>query len=185
MQYLALGDSMSIDKYTDVEGGGAVSQFHRWLGDTWHLLDKTLDGCTVELVDTSTTGELITLTIGGNDALQHMDRVMTDGTDLLVARHRELLERLRAQNPDACLIVGNVYAPQSPLPPALERQLSNLNSGIAKNIGSVGGRLADIHETFRGHEADYLCLDIEPTHQGASAIAGLFQAAYSDWISIR
>ena len=35
--YLALGDSMSIDLYTGVKGGGAVSQFHRWLGTTWTL----------------------------------------------------------------------------------------------------------------------------------------------------
>jgi hypothetical protein len=29
--YLALGDSMSIDRYTGVKGGGAVSQFYKWL----------------------------------------------------------------------------------------------------------------------------------------------------------
>ena len=29
--YLALGDSMSIDLYTGVRGGGAVSQFYGWL----------------------------------------------------------------------------------------------------------------------------------------------------------
>jgi len=29
--YLALGDSMSIDLYTGVEGGGAVRQFYGWL----------------------------------------------------------------------------------------------------------------------------------------------------------
>lgn len=31
--YLALGHSMSIDDYTGVAGGGAVSQFFRTLGD--------------------------------------------------------------------------------------------------------------------------------------------------------
>ncbi|MFZ5831668.1 MAG: hypothetical protein ACOY3P_16400 [Planctomycetota bacterium] len=41
--YLALGDSMSIDQYTGVRGGGAVSQFHKWLGDRWLLDDRSVD----------------------------------------------------------------------------------------------------------------------------------------------
>ena len=40
--YLALGDSMSIDDYTGVAGGGAVNQFYRRLGDGWTLDDRTL-----------------------------------------------------------------------------------------------------------------------------------------------
>ena len=46
--YLALGDSMSIDQYTGVQGGGAVSQLYgwlKWLGQSWVLDDKTADGC--------------------------------------------------------------------------------------------------------------------------------------------
>ena len=34
MNYLALGDSISIDDYTEVAGGGAASQFARLIGAT-------------------------------------------------------------------------------------------------------------------------------------------------------
>jgi hypothetical protein len=42
--YLALGDSISIDDYTGVRGGGAVSQLARKLGVD--LVDLTRDGNT-------------------------------------------------------------------------------------------------------------------------------------------
>ena len=50
--YLALGDSMSIDTYTGVPGGGAVAQLYRRLqarqdGLPWRLCDETYDGCTI------------------------------------------------------------------------------------------------------------------------------------------
>ena len=45
--YLALGDSMSIDAYTGVPGGGAVAQFYKRLcargSDTWILDDRTVE----------------------------------------------------------------------------------------------------------------------------------------------
>jgi hypothetical protein len=50
--YLALGDSMSIDAYTGVPGGGAVTQLFKRLqarnGEEWRLDDRTCDGCTIE-----------------------------------------------------------------------------------------------------------------------------------------
>ena len=67
--YLALGDSMSIDQYTGVEGGGAVSQFYKWLGDLWSLDDRSADMCRMRYVPTDGQGDVITLTIGGNDLL--------------------------------------------------------------------------------------------------------------------
>src|SRR6478672_1456416 len=42
--YLALGDSISIDDYTGVHGGGAVSQLAHRLGA--ELVDRTRDGNT-------------------------------------------------------------------------------------------------------------------------------------------
>ncbi len=183
MIYLALGDSMSIDKYTGVVGGGAVAQFHKWLGTEWQLLDQTADGCTMDWVDTKATGDLITLTIGGNDALQHMERVMTEGVSFLLQRHRDLLERIRQTNPTSCLIAGNVYSPQTTLPLDLEQMLTQLNAGIEQNIHDVNGYLADIYATFKGHEATHLCQDIEPTLEGATAIAQLFIDQYTQWQS--
>ena len=67
--YLALGDSMSIDDYTGVRGGGAVNQFFRTLGNEWSLDDRTFDGCQMVGVPRNGRGDLITLTIGGNDLL--------------------------------------------------------------------------------------------------------------------
>ena len=64
--YLALGDSMSIDDYTGVQGGGAVHQFYEFLGDSWSIDDRTVDGCCIPDVLPDGHGEVITLTIGGN-----------------------------------------------------------------------------------------------------------------------
>ena len=184
MIYLALGDSMSIDKYTGVDGGGAVSQFHKWLGSDWQLVDKTVDGCTMDWVDTDVSGDVITLTIAGNDSLQHMERVTTEGVAFLLERHADLLQRLRQSNPHSCLIVGNVYPPQTSLPDDLSQILLQLNAGIGRNVEAVDGCLADIYSKFKGNEATYLCLDIEPTLKGAAAISGLFLEQYSRWTEL-
>jgi hypothetical protein len=45
--YLALGDSISIDDYTGVRGGGAASQLARKLG--LELIDLTRDGNTTQV----------------------------------------------------------------------------------------------------------------------------------------
>src|SRR5437868_804300 len=74
MKYLALGDSISIDDYTGVAGGGAVSQFARLIGAT-EVQDLTYDGCTtagvIEALQRVTNRpEVATLTAGGNDFLE-------------------------------------------------------------------------------------------------------------------
>jgi acyl-CoA thioesterase-1 len=70
--YLALGDSISIDDYTGVRGGGAPSQLARKLG--LDLVDLTRDGNTtdgvlVDLARAPATANVVTLTAGGNDLL--------------------------------------------------------------------------------------------------------------------
>ena len=60
-------------------GGGAVSQFHRWLGSDWVLDDRTFDGCVMEGVPTKAKGNLITLTVGGNDLLWNREEYMSEG----------------------------------------------------------------------------------------------------------
>jgi lysophospholipase L1-like esterase len=179
--YLALGDSMSIDLYTGKVGGGAVNQFHQWLGAGWQLIDHTVDGCTISYVRTDIQAELITLTIGGNDAIARYHEMMAGDLTALLSDHLHLLQQLRATNPDACLIVGNVYAPQTPLPPPLEATLDRLNAGLAENIRAVGGEPVDIRGAFRGHEATFMCNDIEPSLVGATEIARLFREAYTAW----
>lgn len=73
--YLGLGDSMSIDDYTGVEGGGAINQFFRTPGDGWKLDDRVFDGSLMEGVPRDGIGDVITLTIGGNDLLWNKERV--------------------------------------------------------------------------------------------------------------
>jgi GDSL-like Lipase/Acylhydrolase family len=70
--YLALGDSISIDDYTGVPGGGAPSQLAGKLG--LGLVDLTRDGNTTQgvLADLSralAAADVVTLTAGGNDLL--------------------------------------------------------------------------------------------------------------------
>jgi lysophospholipase L1-like esterase len=178
--YLALGDSMSIDQYTGVQGGGAVSQFYDWLKSlrrSWTLVDKTADGCCVCHVPASAAGDLITLTIGGNDLLSEQDAYLRDGLQAFAGNHLGLLTRLREANRDAFLIVGNIYAPQTPLPDRLMRAFDEANSIIAANVDKIGAHLADIRQAFRGHEREYMCYEIEPSLKGAAVIAGLFKDA--------
>jgi lysophospholipase L1-like esterase len=70
--YVALGDSVSIDDYTGVRGGGASSQLARRLG--LELVDLTRDGNTTQGVLADLAGappstDVVTLTAGGNDLL--------------------------------------------------------------------------------------------------------------------
>jgi lysophospholipase L1-like esterase len=177
--YLALGDSMSIDDYTGVVGGGAVRQFFATLGAGWTLDDRTRDGCRIAGVPLDGHGDVITLTIGGNNLLANADRWVRAGLAEFAAAHAELLERVRATNPTAAFIVGDVYEPAAPLSTLQLERLGEANAIIHANCRRVGAVLARIHDAFRGHEAEYLCLGIEPTLAGAEAIAELFAAARS------
>lgn len=78
IRYHALGDSTSIDKYTNKIGGGAASQLAHLLGAT-AFNNATADGATTGDVLALLEGpehwraepfyDVITLTIGGNDLL--------------------------------------------------------------------------------------------------------------------
>lgn len=177
--YLALGDSMSIDDYTEVKGGGAVSQFAKSLGSGWHLDDRTFDGCQMEGVPRDGTGDLITLTIGGNDLLWNKQQYLQEGMEGFAAEHLELLTVIRQRNPEAVLIVGDIYHPDAVLSDEEAAGLAAANEAIRRNGDSVGAMLAPIHDTFCGQEAEYLCLNIEPTLAGATAIARLFERAWA------
>lgn len=176
--YLALGDSMSIDDYTGVRGGGAVNQFFRVLGKDWMLDDRTLDGCSMATVPLDGRGDLITLTIGGNDLLWNRDKYLREGIDDFEQQHAELLARIRRANPRALFIVGDIYEPAAPLTREERRGLAAANAVIHKNCRKVQAVVAPIHDAFQGQSGSYLCLAIEPTLLGAKAIADLFEKAY-------
>ena len=168
---------MSIDQYTGVKGGGAVSQFYKWLSESWTLDDRAADMCRMRYVPTVERGDLITLTIGGNDLLADMQRYLDEGLKSFAEEHLALLKAIHTSNPSALLIVGNIYAPQTPLAAELSRALDEANDAIVANTQSVDAHLADIRGSFRGREQEYLCYDIEPSLQGAMVIANLFKAA--------
>jgi lysophospholipase L1-like esterase len=176
--YLALGDSMSIDQYTGVKGGGAVNQFYGMLGDSWKLDDRSSDMNRMRYVPTDAHGDVITMTIGGNDLIADLQRYLDDGLESFAKEHLALLQTIRENNPKAIFIVGNIYAPQSVLPELMLQSLDAANNAIAENVRAIGASLVDIRENFRKHEHEYLCYDIEPSHQGATVIANLFLEAY-------
>ncbi len=178
--YLALGDSMSIDDYTDVEGGGAAHQFHEFLGDRWTIDDRTSDGCRIPDVPRDGIGDVITLTVGGNDLLRNKEFYLTEGLGSFAVEHFELLTSIRKVNPNALVMVGDVYHPDTKLIETEAEALSNANEIIQENCERVGVYLVPIHDTFRGNESTFLCLQIEPTFDGAKAIAELFGQIYQD-----
>ena len=182
--YLALGDSISIDDYTGVHGGGASSQLARKLG--LELIDLTRDGNTTDgvladLAAAPAAADVVTITAGGNDLL---------GGDL----PRAILRRLhqiaqRIQPLSAGVVVNTIYDPSdgdnelgrrelglSRLATIeLRRRLNAANSGIAKLARDHGFLLADLERLFHGHgvasNEPWFVNVIEPNLAGATAIA--------------
>ena len=63
----------------------------------------------------SEKGDLVTLTIGGNDLLADQEMYVKEGLGSFTEEHLSLLNRIRASNPTAFLVVGTIYSPQMPL----------------------------------------------------------------------
>jgi lysophospholipase L1-like esterase len=181
--YLALGDSMSIDYYTGIDGGGAVSQFFKLLGQGWGLIDKTFDGCTIRMVPVDGEADLVTLTIAGNDAISLLEYPSRLVVKDVISEHAKLLIRIRERNPASSFIVGNIYHPDAPLTPCQHDLLKELNAGIAENIEKCKACLADIYTAFMGHEKEFLCNMIEPAYGGAKMICELFKEQYYKFLA--
>jgi lysophospholipase L1-like esterase len=182
--YLAFGDSMSIDDYTGVHGGGAVSQLARKL--RLELLDLTADGNTThdvleDLAHAPAAADVVTLTAGGNDLL---------GGDLpaaILLRLQQIAERLTPLG--ARVVVNTIYDPSdgddelgrrelglSRLEMIeLRQHLNAVNRGIAELAAEHGFLLADIERLFHGHgvasDDTWYFQVIEPNFAGATAIA--------------
>jgi lysophospholipase L1-like esterase len=182
--YLALGDSISIDDYTGVAGGGAPAQLARRLGA--ELIDLTRDGNTTDgvladLARAPAAADLVTLTAGGNDLL---------GGSLprgILRRLEQITDRIE---PFAARVVLNtVYDPSdgddevgrrelglSRLAALeLRRRLNALNRGIRALAAQRGLLLADLEHLFHGHgiasDEPWFVHVIEPNLAGATAIA--------------
>lgn len=185
MHYTALGDSISIDAYTGVAGGGAASQFARLLNaDPFHNL--TRDGNITESVleDFSRAQghriegrpDVITLTIGGNDLL------LGDEGEAIVERIAEIGRRLARF--EARVILNTVYDPSDGndalaealgLSEDLRPRFETVNAGIRRLAAEHGFLLSDLEQLFHGHgvqSADpWYVMVIEPNLAGATAIA--------------
>jgi lysophospholipase L1-like esterase len=182
--YLALGDSISIDDYTGVRGGGAPSQLARKLG--LDVVDLTRDGNTTQgvladLARAPAVADVVTLTVGGNDLLCGV-------------LPRAILRRLHQiaqliQPPGARVVVNTIYDPSdgdnkvgrrelglSRLATIeLRRRLNAVNGGVAKLAEEHGFVLADLERLFHGHgvasNEPWFVNVIEPNLAGATAIA--------------
>ncbi|MDQ3866963.1 MAG: SGNH/GDSL hydrolase family protein [Actinomycetota bacterium] len=182
--YLALGDSISIDDYTGVRGGGAPSQLARKLG--FELVDLTRDGNTTrgvlaDLERAPARADVVTLTAGGNDLL---------GGDLPRASLRRLHQIARRIEPlRARVVVNTIYDPSDGdnevgrralglswlATLELRRRLNVLNRGITKLADEHGFLLADLEQLFHGHgiasDEPWFVNVIEPNLAGATAVA--------------
>jgi len=182
--YVALGDSISIDDYTGVVGGGAPSQLARRLN--LELVDLTRDGNTTDGVGTDlarmpSAVDLVTLTAGGNDLLLQQQPAEILRRLEWIAEHLVALE--------ARVIINTVYDPSDgedevgqrelglPIPAVreLRRRLVETNAGIKALAATHGFLLADLEDLFGGHglmsSDPWFVQVIEPNLQGATAIA--------------
>ncbi len=192
MNYLALGDSISIDDYTGVAGGGAASQFAK-LTRAVEFQNLTRDGCTTEdlfeaLDEVALKPDIVTLTICGNDFLEGASRLRSGAVtmDDIVGTALENLDRIcgviAAYHCPA--IVNTIYDPTDGddriaaaigLPPTLRQGFDALNEGIRDAAKRHGFLLCDLEALFHGHGAvsadPWIVSDIEPNLAGATAIA--------------
>jgi acyl-CoA thioesterase I len=182
--YLAVGDSISIDDYTGVHGGGAASQLARKL--RIELVDLTVDGNTThgvlaDLARAPAAADVVTLTAGGNDLL---------GGDLpraILRRLHQIAQRIEPLG--ARVVVNTIYDPSDGdndvgrrelglswlAAIELRAHLNALNRGIAELAAEHDFLLADLERLFHGHgvasDDPWFVQVIEPNLAGATAIA--------------
>lgn len=150
----------------------------------WTKLDEAIG-------DAATSGRPIswvTLHLGANDLFDvtdapgFFDLAPADQQALfdaaiadLCARHRVILDRLRADLPDArAAVMGyyNPYAvvPDDPLHPLAESIVRQLNDELRAVSRDAGVRFVEVYEAFVGNEAEWTLIvsdgDIHPTDEG-------------------
>jgi lysophospholipase L1-like esterase len=179
--YVALGDSVSIDDYTGVRGGGAASQLGRKLGV--ELVDLTRDGNTTQgvladLARAPAAADVVTLTAGGNDLLGgEFPRV-------ILRRLHQIAQRIQLRG--ARVVINTIYDPSdgdndlgrrelglSRLATIeLRRRLNAVNGGIKKLADEHGFLLADLERLYHRHgvasNEPWFVQVIEPNLAGAT-----------------
>jgi len=197
MTYLALGDSISIDDYTEVKGGGAAAQLAKRLKAD-EFIDFTRDGAVSGMVLAELRAaasrevpkiDAVTLTIGGNDLLSgYFFREKGDRGAVQVA-FEEFVANLSAiaalLNQLECpVILNSIYDPtdgddaksaELGLPMEARQTLNAANGAIRETASEHGFLFCDLEALFHGHgfwsELPWLVLHIEPNLLGASQIA--------------
>jgi lysophospholipase L1-like esterase len=182
--YLALGDSISIDDYTGVSGGGAASQLARMA--SLELIDLTRDGNTTDgvladLARAPGAADIVTITAGGNDLLRRR-RPRT-----ILGQLHEIARRILPLG--ARVVINTIYDPSdgdNDLGPSelglsrlatreLRRRLNAVNRSIKRLADEHGYLLADLELLFHGHglrsQEPWFVQVIEPNLAGATAIA--------------
>jgi lysophospholipase L1-like esterase len=203
VNYLALGDSISIDDYTGVVAGGAASQFAKRI-DPITFLDLAVDGKTTigvleDLESLDFDPDVITLTAGGNDFLQACfwgsDPTSKQGWQELVEEPLARLEQIVTNlSQYSCpIIINTVYDPtdgddamgeQIGLPRVTRLAFFELNEGIRALARRKGLILSDLHALFTSHgpasKDCWIVANIEPNLAGATAIANHWFNLYSE-----
>ena len=209
MNYLALGDSISIDDYTNVAGGGAASQFAHLIGAV-QVQDLTRDGRTTDgvvesLREVTLEPSIVTLTAGGNDFLRGASQILSRLPDaswenlahVTLNNLRLIADKLRTFQ---CAVIFNtIYDPtdgddsllaQFGLADAAPARatFNALNHGIRDLAHQHGFLLADLETLFHGHGAvsddSWIVMQIEPNFKGAKAIAEEWYRIYNHWQSV-
>lgn len=195
MNYLALGDSISIDDYTGVPNGGAASQFARLVQAT-HFQNLTRDGRTTEgvlesLSQVTATPDVVTLTAGGNDFLQGAFEIIRQPRSAtwpgvihaILDRLSRIADHLAAFG--CPVILNTIYDPtdgddslldQFGVGPDARAAYNTLNGGIRDLARERRFLLSDLEILFLGHgvlsqDDTWIVGRIEPNLAGATEIA--------------
>ena len=174
--YIALGDSISIDRYPEIETGipniGAASLFSgdlRARHPDLAFRNLTADGATTEDVlreqlpriqDTSDPA-IVTITVGGNDLLVNLGapHPPTNLVEGMMERLTRIVDEVIRKLPNALVLAGTVYDPSDNTGTLNGRSfgreaewLARFNEFVRHLAGNRRNvRLADIHAHFMGH----------------------------------
>lgn len=195
MRYVALGDSISIDLYTQVDGGGAASQLSRLLGAR-EFENRTFDGATtVGVLERDFTSgaprkaDVVTLTIGGNDLLAGAyARSIGDRAAGQVALQQLLgnIDRLGAliSGVGSRVVFNAIYDPtdgddahaaELGLTAEIRPVLTMVNGHLRAVAERHGFLFCDLEALFHGHgfwsQEPWMVFHIEPNLEGATQIA--------------
>ncbi len=196
MTYLALGDSISIDDYTEVKGGGAASQLARLLKAD-PFIDRTKDGMTTDGLLNRDLGfgeppvaDCVTLTIGGNDLLGgFFTRSVGDRSQTAPQALERTIQNLETIGGKLAamrcpVILNTIYDPtdgddekaaELDLPPEARQGFFRTNQTLVRIAAERGFLLCDLEALFRGHgfwsNDPWLVMHIEPGLRGATEIA--------------